>query len=92
MPWEASRAFDGASAVTQEENIDTKIFALAPDGPVQQGLQARAVELNSEINMTNVLIHAQREDSMPSALMIVLGAWLTLIFSTFGLFAPAIRW
>ena len=25
---------------------------------------------------------------MPTALLIVLGAWLTLIFSTFGLFAP----
>ncbi len=83
-----SKAVDRWGVITQEEHIDTKIFALAPDGPVQQGLQARAVELNSEINMTNALIHAQREDSMPSALLIVLGAWLALIFSTFGLFAP----
>jgi hypothetical protein len=85
---EGNKAVDSWGVITQEENIDTKIFALVPDSPVQQGLQARAVELNSEINMTNALIHAQREDSMPSALMIVLGAWLTLIFSTFGLFAP----
>jgi hypothetical protein len=79
---------DGALAVTQEENIDTRLFALAPGGPVQQGLQARAVELNGEINMTNALIHAQREDSIPTALLVVLGAWLALIFATFGLFAP----
>ena len=79
---------DNWGGITQEENIDARLFALVPQGPVQQGLQARAVELNSEINMTNALIHAQREDSMPTALLIVLGAWLTLIFSTFGLFAP----
>ncbi len=75
-------------AITQEENIDIQLLALLPDGPVQQALQARAVELNSEINVTNALIHAQRADSMPTALVIVLGAWLALIFSTFGLFAP----
>jgi hypothetical protein len=82
------QAADTWGAITQEENIDSRLFALAPDGPVRQGLQARAVELNGQINMTNALIHAQREDSMPMALLIVLGAWLTLIFSTFGLFAP----
>ena len=75
-------------AITEEQKIDARLFALAPDGPVQKGLQARAVELNSEINMTNALIHAQREDAMPMALLIVLGTWLTLIFATFALFAP----
>lgn len=84
----ANGATEGWLAITQEENIDVRLLALIPDGPVQQGLQARAVELNSEINMTNALIHAQRADSMPTALVIVLGAWLALIFSTFGLFAP----
>ena len=84
----AKRAVDGSLAITQEENIDTRLFALAPEGAIQQGLQARAVELNSAINMTNALIHAQREDSLPTALLIVLGAWLSLIFATFGLFAP----
>ncbi len=84
----AMNAVDGALAVAQEENIDTALFALLAESPVQQGLQARAVELNGEINMTNALIHAQRQDSMPTALLIVLGGWLTLIFATFGLFAP----
>ncbi len=89
----ANNLADGSwGAITQEENIDSRIFALAPDGPVQQGLQARAVELNGEINMTNALIHAQREDSMPRALLIVLGAWLTLIFPRLACSRPAIRW
>ena len=84
----AKGAVDGSLAITLEKNIDTRLFALAPDGPIQQGLQARAVELNGEINMTRALIHAQREDSMPTALLFVLGGWLFLIFATFGLFAP----
>lgn len=84
----AKEEVDGASAVTREENIDSSLFALMPDGPVQQGLQARALEINSDINMTRALIHAQREDSLPTALLIVLGGWLAMIFATFGLFAP----
>jgi hypothetical protein len=84
----AKNTVDGALAITQEETVDSEILALAPDGPVQQGLQARAVELNGEINMTNALIHAQREGSLPTALLVVLGGWLSLIFATFGLFAP----
>ncbi len=79
---------EGRLATTQQENVDVRLLALIPESPVQQGLQAQAVELNSQINMTNALVHAQRADSMPTALVIVLGAWLTLIFSTFGLFAP----
>ena len=87
-PLMTTNRMDGRLAITQEENIDTRLLALIPEGPVQQGLQTRAVELNSEINMTNALIHVQRTDSMPTALLVVLGAWLTLIFTTFGLFAP----
>ena len=85
---EQGETTDRFDAVTQEENIDSRLFALEPQGPAQQGLQARALELNNEINTTNALIHVQREDSLPWPLLIVLGKWLTLIFSTFGLFAP----
>ena len=55
----AKEEVDGALAATQEENIDSSLFALAPDGHVQQGLQARALEINSDYNMTKALIHAQ---------------------------------
>jgi hypothetical protein len=79
---------DSLHAIAQEENIDSKLFALTPVSSVQQGLQARAIEMNSEINMTRTLIHLQREDSIPIELIMVLGIWLSLIFTTFGLFAP----
>ena len=85
---EQGRTTGRFGAIAQEENIDSRLFALDPQGPAQQGLQARALELNDEINTTNALIHVQREDSLPWPLLMVLGTWLTLIFSTFGLFAP----
>ncbi|MEZ5504278.1 MAG: hypothetical protein R3E50_17075 [Halioglobus sp.] len=75
-------------AITQEEDIDSRIYALAPQGLVQEGLKARAVGLNADINTTRALIHTQRYDSIPTDLLIVLGVWLSLIFTTFGLFAP----
>jgi len=84
----ASEKVDGSRAIALEENIDTRLRALSPVGTVQQGLQARALEINSEINKTRALIHVQREDSIPTALLVVLGGWSALIFTTFGLFAP----
>lgn len=84
----AEDAAEGRFALAEEEAIDRLLFALAPVGSAQQALQARAVELDAEIDMTRTLIHAQREDSIPVVLLLVLGAWLTIIFTTFGLFAP----
>jgi putative copper export protein len=84
-------AANGALAVTREETIDARLLALTPVGPVQEGLLARAVSLNYDINMTSTLIDAQREDSIPTALLIVLAIWMALIFATFGLFAPRNR-
>jgi hypothetical protein len=81
-------AVDGRSAVNRAEAIDSQLLALTPDSPVQQALQARAVSLDAEIDMTRALMHAQRQDSIPVALLLVLGSWLTIIFTTFGLFAP----
>ncbi len=74
--------------IAAKENIDALLFALAPESLVQQGLKARAVALNGDINATADLIHAQRFDAIPTILLLVLGAWLSLIFVTFGLFAP----
>jgi hypothetical protein len=85
---DAKRKIGSTLAITQEEDVDSRIFALDPVGLVQQGLKARAVALNGDINTTRVLIHAQREDSIPTYFLFVLGAWLSLIFATFGLFAP----
>ncbi len=79
---------DGTSAIKREESIDARILSLVPEGPVQKGLQARAISINADLNMTKALIHAQRQDSIPTALLIVLGAWMSLIFATFALFAP----
>ncbi|MEZ5571077.1 MAG: hypothetical protein R3E64_03550 [Halioglobus sp.] len=74
--------------ISREESIDSLIFSLAPVGLVQEGLKARAVGLNSDLNTTRALVHAQRYDSIPTNLLFVLGSWLSLIFATFGLFAP----
>lgn len=84
----AQEELEGRFAISREEGIDRKLLALAPGSPLQQSLQERALALNADIDMTRALMHAQREDSMPAALIWVVGAWLLLIFTTFGLFAP----
>jgi len=85
---EVRDAVDDRFAIAREEAIEGLLLALVPAGSAQEGLLARAVELNAEIDMTRALIHAQRQDSIPVVLLLVLGTWLTVIFTTFGLFSP----
>lgn len=79
---------DGPHLTLRDESIDTRLLALVPASPVQQGLQSRAVDLNSQIDMTRALMHVQREETIPFALLVVLVTWLSVIFAAFGLFAP----
>lgn len=79
---------DGKRTVAREERVDAKLLHLVPAGAAQERLLSRALEINGEIELTSVLMHVQQEEGMPMPLLIVLVVWLSVIFATFGLFAP----
>ena len=86
-PAEEMRA-DGRHAEAREEHFNTKLLTLVPDGVAQTALLARAQAIDADIEMTSALIHVQREESLPLPLLVVLILWLSVIFSSFALFAP----
>ena len=85
---------DGTSASSQAptsaggEILYEKIQGLAPKNDSQRSLQGQALNIAMDIGKTRWLMYEQAITSVSMPLLIVLVLWLTVIFVSFGLFAP----
>ena len=77
-PFEASTAGDA---------FFVKLQQLSPQNDSQRSLQARAIQIATDIAQTRLLLFAQTNNSIPMPFLVVLIFWLTIIFGSFGLFA-----
>jgi len=75
------------TAVGAEAFYD-KIHELSPQNEVQRSLQAQALKLSVDIGQTRWLLFEQRGRSIPMPFLVLLIFWVTIIFLSFGLFAP----
>jgi hypothetical protein len=66
-----------------------EIQAFAPKDDRQRSLQAQAMSIILDLGQTRWLQYAQGSASISMPLLVVLVFWLTTIFISFGLFAPA---
>ena len=65
------------------------IAALSPTTEAERITQNQAVQLANTILQTRLILHEQSSTRMPLPFLVVLVFWLTTIFISFGLFAPA---
>ena len=65
-----------------------KIQALSPQNEVQRALQAQAVKMSVDIGQARWLLFEQGGRSIPMPFLVLLIFWVTVIFLSFGLFAP----
>jgi hypothetical protein len=70
------------------EILYDKIQALSSNNELQRSLQAQATSIAMDIGKTRWLMYAQATNTVSLPLLIVLVLWLTVIFVSFGLFAP----
>lgn len=77
-PFEASAA---------SETFYAKIEELSPQNDAQRSLQARAIQISTDIAQTRLQLFAQMRNSIPMPFLVVLIFWLTIIFASFSLFA-----
>jgi len=70
------------------EGLYEKIQELAPKNDAQRGLQAEALKLGIDMSQTRWSLFAQRGSSIPIPFLVVMVAWLALLFASFSLFAP----
>jgi hypothetical protein len=74
-------------ASTASEAFYAKLQELSPQNDSQRSLQARAIQISTDIAQTRLLLFAQIDNSIPMPFLMVLIFWLTIIFASFSLFA-----
>jgi len=88
--WREGAQEKGAVAMSKT-NRNTVLYlvrALTPQNPVQVSIQARAIQVLTDIRETRLALFAQPDDSLSTTFMIVLVLWLMFIFTVFGMSAP----
>ena len=70
------------------EALFERIQALTPATEAQRALQAQALSIAMDVGKTRWLMYEQARSSVSLPLLIVVVIWLTVIFVSFGLFAP----
>jgi hypothetical protein len=84
---EASGSREPAAAPGGEAFYDT-IQQLSPQNEVQRSLQAQALKMSIDLGQTRLLLFEQGGRSIPMPFLVLLIFWVTIIFLSFGLFAP----
>jgi hypothetical protein len=71
----------------ESEVFHAQLNQLSPQNDGQRSLQARVIQITTEIAQTRLLLFSQAGNSVPMPFLVVLIFWLTIIFASFGLFA-----
>ena len=74
--------------ISPAEVLYDKIAELVPQTDPQRDFRAQALTKAMDIGHMRLLFLEQETSSIPTAFLVVLVFWLTLIFVSFGLFAP----
>jgi hypothetical protein len=79
----------GDSAITEDAGIVLdRIRELSPKNEIQRGLQSQAQQICTDLAKTRWLLVEQNESAIPTPFLVVVVFWLTVLFTSFGLFSP----
>jgi hypothetical protein len=73
---------------TAGEGMFEKVSALEPRTDTQRALKSRAQDIAISLAQTRQRLLAQKESSIPMPFLVVLGFWLTMLFTCYGLLSP----
>ena len=86
--WPEGRTGNAELKPSGGERFYDKIQELSPQNEVQRSLQAQALKMSVDLGQTRWLLFEQGGSSIPMPFLILLIFWVTIIFLSFGLFAP----
>jgi hypothetical protein len=89
-PEDTSRdvAADSPQSSLAAEGVDDEIRELSPKNEFQHELQMRALQIDGDTMHTRWLLFGSAGSAIQTPFLVVLVFWVTVIFVTFGLFAP----
>jgi hypothetical protein len=71
------------------DSVYDKIQELMPKDDKQRSIQAQALSILTSLQQTRWLMYEQESTAISMPLLVILVFWLTALFMSFGLFAPA---
>lgn len=71
------------------EPIQVVLRALTPVNEPQRMLQARALQVSTQLAEAHWILVESNTEGLPTAFLVILTCWLAWLFATFGLQAPA---
>ena len=80
--------FDPNERVPAAQAIEAQILQFSPKNDSQRWLQSEALRVGRDIMETRWLVLGGLGSSVPALFVIVVVFWLTMLFGSFGLFAP----
>jgi hypothetical protein len=78
-----------AVSTRNTDSIFEKIQGLLPKDDRQRSLKAEALSILREIRKTRWLMYEQQANLISMPMLVILVSWLTVLFISFGLYAPA---
>ena len=85
--WSENRNLLDPSAAGGEGLYD-KLQDLSPHTDAQRSMQAQALSMALALGQTRWLMYEQSAAAVSKPLLVVMVSWLTVVFMSFGLFAP----
>ena len=80
--------FDPNEMAPAAETIEARILKLSPKNDSQRWLQSEALRVGRDIMETRWLVLGGLGSSVPVLFVVIVVFWLTILFGSFGLFAP----
>jgi hypothetical protein len=90
--WPSEGAGESGTAAIERggaiEAVQTGLRHLAPQDDAQRQLLAQAQQVARDVSQSRWMLIEEGQNELPNTFLVVLVLWLTLLFVSFGLFAP----
>ena len=86
--WPLDDSRPAALNPTKGDILYDKIEGLSPQNDAQRTLEAQAQKISVDLAQTRLMLLEQGGSSIPMPFLVLLVFWVTIIFLSFGLFAP----
>lgn len=87
--WQADTPAQSASHDKNHgDSVLYMLRALVPANPIQSSIQARALQVSTDLDQTQLALISQPGDSISNTFIVVLVIWLMFIFGVFSMSAP----
>src|SRR5262249_6917624 len=88
FPDKSKPAISSETTITMLENVQDEVLGLNPQNEQQRYLRTLCVTLSSTMIQARWALEQRTGHSTPVPFLVLLIFWLTIVFASFGLFAP----